>query len=284
MGLKYTAEEVDKWRERTHVRSSRLGVTTKRRALSFVNRVGFCLVFGADEDDLPSLWRAVRGPGGLVDGGSRGHSESSTLLWELKHVLPSERSVYYGKLLLHRPTMLSLEMLPYFYALSGRTGERDEYIRAAARNELSGMGRRIMDAFGRRSHLSTRQLKHLVQRNGTVSSAAFAQAMTELQSKMFLAKGDEERRPFSFTWSPVRVLFSPQVRKARHISAAVARKVILEQHFRNQLVGTVVGIRHVFRWSRQDLFQALGDLLRRGVISNEAKAEGVSGRVYVYLG
>jgi hypothetical protein len=278
----HTSGEVDRWRARVHLRSPRSAVTTKRRALNFIQRVGFCLVFGSEGEDVPSLWRAVHGWRG--DGVPRTQSEkdSSGFLWEMKQVLPSERSVYYAKLLLHRPTMVSLEMLPYFYALSGRTGERDEYIRASVRGGLSPMARRIMEAFGRSSHLSTRQIKQAVQRAGTVGSGSFGQAMTELQIKMFLAKGDEDRRPFSFTWSPVRILFAPQIRKARHISTQQARKVILEQHFRNQLVCTVPGIRRVFRWTRQEVYQPLGELLSRGIIGSEGSVEGTTGRVYIF--
>jgi hypothetical protein len=179
--------------------------------------------------------------------------------------------------------MLSLDMLPYFYALSGRTGERDEYVRASVRGGLSPMARRIMEAFGRHSHLSTQQLRQAVQRGGTVGRGSFAQAMTELQTKMFIARGDEDRRPFSSTWSPVRILFAPQIRKARQISAQQARKVILEQHFRNQLVCTVPGIRRVFRWSRQEVYQPLGELLSRGIVGSEGIVEGTTGRTYIFL-
>ena len=269
---------------RVHHQTLRGPLKTKRRVVNFINRVGFCLVFRAEGNEVPSLWQAVHGPDS--EDGVRAQSEepASAFLWEMKQVLPSERTVYYGKLLLHRPTMLSLDILPYFYALSGRTGERNEYQRAALRGELSSMGRRIMDAFGGRSHLSTRQLRQALQRGGQLGHAGFAQAMSELQSKMYIAKSEEDRRPYSFTWSPVRVLFSAQVRKARHITAEQARRVILEQHFRNQLTCTVAGIRRVFRWSRQEVYQALGALLRRGVISTEGKVESVPGRVYIYRG
>ena len=284
MAPAYTSTDIDRWRARVHRQSPRVAVNTKRRALNFIDRVGFCLVFRAEGDELSSLWQAVHGP--CPENILRGQFEkqASAFLWEMKQALPAEGAVYYGKLLLHRPTMISLDFLPYFYALSGRTGERDEYVRAAIRGEISSMARRIMETFRRRSHLSTRQIRQMLQKSGPVGSGSFALAMNELQSKMYIAKGDEDRRPFSFTWVPVRVLFAAQVRKARHISAEQARRAILEQHLRNQLLCTLPGIRKVFRWSRQEVYQTLGELLRRGIINSEARVEGVSGHVYTYLG
>ncbi|HSQ74811.1 MAG TPA: hypothetical protein VLT13_04605 [Bacteroidota bacterium] len=266
-----------------HRRSPRVPVDTKRRALTCIDRVGFCLVFRAEEDELSSLWQAVHGSRAEDIPRAQFEKRASAFLWEMKQALPAEGLVYYGKLLLRRPTMISLEFLPYFYALSGRTGDQDEHVRAALRGELSSMGRRIMDVFRRRSRLSTRQIRQMLQKSGPVGSGSFALAMNELQSKMYIAKGDEDRRPYSFTWVPVRILFAAQVRKARHISAEQARRVILEQHFRNQGVCALPGIRKVFRWSRQEVYQALGDLLRRGIISSEGRVDGVSGHVYTYL-
>ncbi len=128
MALEYNAHDVERWRERAHKRSPHHTVSTKRRALNFINTVGFCLVFRADGDEVPSLWHAVHGNPKTVPGRADSAKSASAFLWEMKHVLPSERLVYYGKLLMNRPTMLSLDILPYFYALSGRTGDRDEYI------------------------------------------------------------------------------------------------------------------------------------------------------------
>ncbi len=283
MALTQRGPDLDRGRTELHRRSPRVAVNTKRRALNFIDRVGFCLVFRAEEDELSSLWQAVYGSRADDIPRAQFEKRASAFLWEMKQALPAEGSVYYGKLLVHRPTMISLEFLPYFYALSGRTGDRDEHVRAALRGELSSMGRRIMDVFRRRSRLSTRQIRQMLQKGGPVGSGSFALAMNELQSKMYIAKGDEDRRPYSITWVPVRILFAAQVRKARHISSEQARRVILEQHFRNQGVCTLPGIRKVFRWSRQEVYQALGDLLRRGIISSEGRVDGVSGHVYTYL-
>lgn len=283
MALRHTGSDLDRWRTKPQRRPSGAALSTKRRALNFINRVGFCLVFRAEEDELPSLWQAVHGFRTDEIPRAQFEKRASAFLWEMKRALPAEGSVYYGKLLVHRPTMISLEFLPYFYALSGRTGDRDEHVRAALRGELSSMGRRIMDVFRRRSRLPARQIRQMLQKSGPVGSGSFTLAMNELQSKMYIAKGDEDQRPYSITWAPVRILFAAQVRKARHISSEEARRVILERHFRNQGACTLPGIRKVFRWSRQEVYQALGDLHRRGIISSEGRVDGVSGHVYTYL-
>lgn len=273
-------EELERWRDRVHRRTPRLAVTTRRRALHFVQDVGFCFVFKAGDAELPCLWQAARGSRS-VPGEERVTSDPVfAFVWELKEILPEEQDVFYAKLLLRRPTMISMEFLPYFLALSGRTGERDEHGRVAAKGGLSAKARLIMDELTKHAPLSTHALKDATLRRGGGGRSSFDQALTELQVKMFIAKAEEDRRPFSFLWAPVRSLYGPQLRKARRIAPDEARRTILEQYFRNQRVATLASIRRLFRWNRQEIYQALGYLLLNGVVQADVHVEGVEGRAY----
>jgi len=185
----------------------------------------------------------------------------------MKEVLPAERMAYYGKLLKRRPTMVSLEFLPYFYVLSGRTGARDEYKREYDKGRLSRMGMEIMDALHDDWPQSTKGLKLATGMVGKRDRAPFDKAMAELQEGMYVAKVREDHDPFSFVWAPLTKCFPKEIRRARRVSAEEAREVILEQYFRNQLVGTVQSIQRLFRWNRQDIYRSLGRLVQRGIIS-----------------
>ena len=198
----------------------------------------------------------------------------------MKEVLPSERKIYYGKLLKRRPTMVSLEYLPFFYVLSGRTGTRDEYRQQHFRGKLSSLGKEIMDALMDVSPQATKGLKLSTGMTGKRDRAQFDKAISELQEKMYIAKIREEHDPFTFVWAPLSSSFSPQLRKARRITPETARVRILERYFRNQLVGSVTTAHRLFRWNKQDIFRTLGQLVQRGVITANIRIQDETNRFY----
>ncbi len=280
----YSREELERWRDRVHRRVPRLAVTTKRRALNFIQDVGFCFVFKAENSELPCLWHAARGTRALPDNGRSRTDPGFAFVWEMKDLLPAQREVFYGKLLLRRPMMVSLEYLPHFLALSGRTGERDEHVGASVRGALSTRARVIMDELIKHAPMSTQTLKQATLRRGSAGHSSFEQALMELQVKLYIAKANDDRRPHSFAWTPVRGIYGRELRKARRITPEDARRAILERYFRNQRVSTLATIRRLFHWSRQEIYQALGYLLRHGIIQSDVHIEGIQGRAYGLFG
>ena len=277
-------EVIEKWRDEVQRRDGRLAVHTRRQAMNFIRKVGFCYLFRATSPEIPSLWHAVHGVRPDHAEGIERDPERSSFLWELKASLPASREVFVGKLILQRPTVVSLEFIPHFVAVSGRTGERDDYVRESLRGTLSPLARRIMDLFRRRAHLTSAKIRELLGRSGSSSRASIEQALGELQGKMYIGRGGDAHAPDAAGWSPVHVLFPKEVRQSRSITPEHARSVILERHFRNVLVTTLAEIRHTFRWNRQEIYQALGDLHRKGIAGNEEPREGREGNAYIYLG
>lgn len=283
MKLHYTDEEVERWRDRIHRRTPRLSVQTRRQALDFVNRVGFCFAFKSSHSELPCLWHAVCGRRDPVMPRHSHHDPAISFVWEMKRVLPAERLVFYGRVLKNRPTLVSLEMFPSFYALTRRTGLRDDYLHAYRAGGLSPMAKMIMDALRDSSPQVTRGLKLAVGRQNPRDRADFDRAMTELQMKMFIVKTAEHDDPFTFEWDLVPRVYPREVRRARAISPPDARAAILERYFRAQLVGTVGAISRLFRWDRQVIFQTLGTLVNRGVVTSDVTVNGSRSGAYCLI-
>jgi len=283
MKLRYTREQVERWRDRVHRKTPRLAVATARQALAFINEVGFCFAFKADHSELPCLWHAVAGTRQPIMPEHTHHDPSISFVWELKEKLPAERKVYYGRLLKHRPTMVSLAYLPHFYVLSGRTGLKDEHMRDFGRGKISTVGRDIMDALAENSPQPTKGLKLATGLDRKSDRPEFDKAITELQEKMYLAKVAEEHTPFSFVWAPMRKCYPDQVRHARRVAADAARVAILRRYFHNQLLASVPSIHHLFRWQKQDVYRALGTLVREGIISPNASIADEPGRYYCLI-
>jgi len=227
-----------------------------------VNEVGFCFVFRTGNPDLPCFGDALKN---VADGS----------------IFPGESDAFHGKLLLRRPMLVSLEYLPYFIALTDR---REAAARAkSGDNSLGSTAHLIAEHLRRKSPLSTRELRQRIAMSSGVGSGAVNIALTELQTRILVASMAGPQSPLSALWAPARKFYRSQARKARHISAEEARRAILERHFRNQLVLTLADIRHLFRWERQEIFQTLGELIRRGIVTPEVQVEGIADRTYCLL-
>jgi hypothetical protein len=261
----------------------RLAIRTKAQTLKFVNDVGFCFAFKSENSELPCLWHAACGVRDPILPRHTHDDPYISFVWEMKDSLPAEKKIYYGKLLKGRPTMISLELLPHFFVLAGRTGARDEYLREFARGKLSSPAKEIMDALMDSSPQVTKGLKLATGMHAKGDRAAFDKAIAELQTRMFVVKVAEQYEPFTFVWAPLAKVFPAEVRRARRISPEAARVRILEQYFANQFVGTVSTIQRLFRWSKQEIYQALGGLQQQGRIRTDVLIEGKNHRYYVLV-
>jgi hypothetical protein len=258
-------------------------VGTKRQALSFVESVGFCFAFKSENSELPCLWHASTGMRDPVMPLHTHHDPGIGFVWQMKDELPTEGKIYYGKLLKGRPTMVSLELLPHFYVLSGRAGVKGEHLREHRAGRLSDTALAIMEALIDSYPQSTKGLKLATGMHGAGDRLQFDKAMAELQGKMFIVKVAEEVEQFSFVWSPFDRVFPAVVRRGRRIAHDEARAAILERYFADQLVGTVTGIQRLFRWNRKEIFRTLGMLVARGALRTDVTVDGKDRSYYAYV-
>lgn len=283
MKLSYSSEEVEAWRDRVHRRKRSLAVRTKQQALRFINDVGFCFAFKSDHSESPCLWHAATGERNPRLPVHTHHDPFLSFVWEMKNVLPAEGRVYYGKLLKNRPTIVSLEFFPYFYALSRRNGSRDEYLQEFAGGKLSSAAKAIMDALSDSSPQVTKGLKLASGLHTKGDRREFDKAIAELQRKMFIVKIAEHYDPFTFEWETVQRRFRNEIKKSRALSPEHARKKIMQKYFENQLVGTVASIRRLFGWEKQEIFRALGQLKNSGIIVPDIRVDGKQGNHYALI-
>jgi hypothetical protein len=112
-------------------------VHSPEQAASFVDAVGFALLFPAERVVAPSLWEAVAGPDAVPFADGMGTAER--LVWTWKDTLPEGGLAWSGKYLHRRASLLSPELLAALYP--GR-GEPDDH----ADFDLSPDAHRIAEA------------------------------------------------------------------------------------------------------------------------------------------
>src|SRR5688572_8137554 len=97
-------------------------LSSPSQALSFINKRGFVYFWPIKGIDLPSLWTAVAGNRPVADK----HDDPGHITWGWKDGALDKKTWYYGKILRRKGTMISLEIAPYFYALSENYGSPEE--------------------------------------------------------------------------------------------------------------------------------------------------------------
>src|SRR5262249_6270465 len=123
-------------------------VRSVRTATAFVQRSGVALVFPTRDLILPSLREAAVGTHELSvfvtdERGKRHLSPELDRVWLLKNRLAEQRLACVGAYARGRLTLLSLALLPGWYALTGRDGRVDDFRDAPG---LSPLERRLCDA------------------------------------------------------------------------------------------------------------------------------------------
>jgi hypothetical protein len=159
-------------------------------------------------------------------------------------------------------------------------GSRSEYATEFQQGKLSFTAKKIMDALTRNSPQTTTELKISVRLYKSSDGREFDRGLRELQGKMFIVKVANQNSRLSLSWETITRQFPKETKRARTIADDVAHERILQKYFQNQLVGTVASIQRLFKWEKQSIFRALGNLKRKGIISSDVVVDGTDGKYY----
>src|ERR1035437_10293576 len=115
-----SSECLRSYRAQTYRFAPGLRLASADEAVDFVNQRGFIFFWPIKNVELPSLWVAAAGDRPIADE----HDDPGHTTWGWKDDQLDKRRWYYGRTLRRRNTLISLDVLPYFYALSPRSEER----------------------------------------------------------------------------------------------------------------------------------------------------------------
>jgi hypothetical protein len=268
-------EEVERYRDRTFRRRPALAVRGARGARAFIEQVGFATAFSAHEH-LPCLWVAVCGrrhprmP-------HHTHSDYAIgLTWELKDRLPDERKVFYARLLNGKPSLISLEYLPYFYRVFRPQAEE------GTRRALGLTEQGILDWLATHPPQPTYQLRLHADFRGLLGKARFEKAMARLQELLYVLKTQTVYEPkFTYYWGLMEKVYPRAVRQARRISMDTALDKILRKYFETALCARRRDLVSVFRGIEPPRLEAaLQNLVDAKTVLAGVKIAGKEGRWY----
>jgi len=278
-----------KWRTRRDLR-----VTTEKEALTFVDDVGVCFAFAESgiiaarhqfptvttedifaDNLLPSLWEAVCGVPGGIPAIHPHHDPYIGPVWGYKDALPLKREVFYGKVLRHKPTFISLRMLPYFYALFGSPNPEEDYLEDYRRGALSQEAKDIFECLLRSGSLPNTLLRGEVGMLDKARKYRFERAMSELQSTLRIVKVDVSDD--GTVWD----LFSRWMPEAIEAASIIERKEAMKNtvltYISDLVVITPKMINRLFAWDPEEVKQVLQLLAQDGQVQLGVRIEGLQG-------
>jgi hypothetical protein len=273
----YTLDQIENLRDITYHRTPELRATNEEKALAFVNEVGFCFLFGDQAVEIPTLWAAVCGSRRAMPNDHFDGDVGRT--WDWKDSLPTRGLIHYGKLLRNKPTLVSLELLPYFYALSPNYGELDDYLQQYEDGKLSIEAKNVYEALLNEGAMSTTRLRQLANLAGCGQNARrFDRAIAELQTELKIAKvgvADTNRWGYAYVYDLFMRRYPHVSEQARHISTDEAMGVLLTQYLRNVIAQPASSVQRLFRWERWEWDALLDRLADEGAIRRGIRVEGL---------
>ncbi len=253
-------------------------VTTIEEARAFVDDMGFCHFWPIKGIETPNLLHAVAGRAREVP---QEHADpDGSRCWGWKDQALGKRWWYYGKLLRRRATLISLDLLPTFYASSENFGAIDDYLTEYRDGLLSAEAKAIYEALLEHGPLDTIRLRRESRLSADSAKSRFDRALMELQVGLkVLPIGVAETGAwhYAFIYEILQRHFPALPEQARGISRSQAQRTLIQTYLRNVVKADRKMIRkvfHVMKWTSRELAQAIDSLLKDDVIC-EVEVEGL---------
>ncbi len=236
---------------------------SQSQAVKFVNERGFVYFWPVKGVDLPSLWAAVAGDRPVADA----HDDPGHVTWGWKDSALPKRLWYYAKILRRRATMISLEIAPYFYALSQNFGSPEEdYLISYHEGRLTLAAKNIYEALLSNGPLDSIALRKAA-RLTSAKESEWNRALEDLQMDFkILPVGVAEAGAwkYAFIYQITARHFPDLPEKARMISESAARKKLLECYFESVGAAQMKDLNKLFGWGPDLTHRAVGKLLEAG--------------------
>lgn len=264
-------------REARYRRRLDLRVTTPQAAVNLVNDLGFCFLFPIQNVEAPSLWDAVAGRVLKTTNKHSGYEIERT--WGWKDDALNQKVWFYGKLLRHKATLVSLDFLPNFYALSENYGDYEhDYLEEYQTGALSSEARQIYEALLKHGALDAVRLRRESHLSSEENKPRFEKALTELQTGLKvlpvgIAPAGAWRYAFIYEILPRWLPDIPE--RARHLTRAVARQRLVDQYLRNVIAAPLPAIARLFGWKLSDAQAAAQALAAQGRMELDVKVAGI---------
>lgn len=268
------SSKLTEYRNQTFRLQPDLKLKDPQQAIDFVEERGFIFFWPVKGYPFPSLWGAVAGDRPVADE----HDDPGHITWNWKDSLLDKRVWYYARILKRKNTMISLDAVRYFYALSPNYGDPEaDFTEQYNQGLLPLEARLIFDALVRKGPLDTLSLRKEAHLSGSNSSSPFNRALDLLQQQfkvLPIAISEAGAWKYAFVYDLTHRHFPELPEQARFISENRAMEQILIHFFTTMGAANSKKITALFQWDTVRTQNALDRMVKSGTLLNDVIVEG----------
>ncbi len=262
--------QIERLRDENYHRFPDRRLRTVSAARAFVEGVGFCFLWPIQGIEMPNLFHAIAGRERAVPDS---HSDDDlSLSWRWKDDALGKGWWYYGKLLRRRATLISLDVLPYFYALSDNFGSLDDYLQLYQDGLMSAEAKSIYEALLEHGPLDKVRLRREAKMTAKTAKSRMDRALVELEvglQVMPVGISDAGAWNYAFVYDIVQRHLPDLPERARSIRRSEARRALVQRYLDNVVSverKMVTKVFHVLRWTARELDRTLVTLQEEGLV------------------
>ena len=272
---------IERYRESTFRFDPRRRLRSEDEATRFVNERGFIFFWPISGFEFPSLWGAVAGNRPVPNQ----HDDPAHVTWRWKDNLLGKGVWYYAKVLRQKSTIISLDLLPSFYALSPNYGEPEQdYLLAYQDGTLSLEEKLIYEAILEHGPLDSILLRTQSRLSSKENNSRFNRALNLLMRDFrILPVGVAEAGTwnYAFIYDAIHRHFPDLTQKARLISESAARANILRSYFLTVGAEQTSTIKKLLQWPVAHVDRSLDSLIQSEFVVNQVKFTGKDGEWWI---
>jgi len=239
------------------------------QASKFVDKRGFIYFWPIKGIEMPSLWTAVAGDRPVADK----HDDPGHITWGWKDGALDKKIWYYAKILRRKATMISLDVAPYFYALSENYGSPEEdYLLAYEEGRLSQSAKQVYEALLNEGALNTIDLRRAAKL-ANAKESEFNKALEVLQADfkiLPIGVSDAGAWKYSFIYEIVSRHYPDLPERARRIGEKEARTKLIERYFQSVGAAQEGDVSKLFGWKKELITRTMTSLVgKRMLVESE---------------
>ena len=270
-------DRIQAYRDRTFRLTDELRLRSRDEAVQFVQERGIVYFWPITGIALPSLWAAVAGDRPVADA----HDDPGHVTWGWKDALLGGRAWYYAKVLRKKATMISFDLLPFFYALSENYGAYEEdYLTLYEQGRLTSEAKTIYEALLDEGQLDTVELRRVTHMSSPGSDGRFNRALTDLQVDFkVLPVGVTQSGAwhYAFAYDIVARHYPELSDQAHEIRENEARQKLAEAYLLSLGAAQMRDVSKLFGWGPVEAERAVNALAHTGWLEKDCQVEGRPG-------
>jgi hypothetical protein len=240
-------------------------VSSPAQAVKFVDKRGFVYFWPIKGIDLPNLWTAVAGDRPVADK----HDDPGHITWGWKDNALGKKMWYYGKILRKKATMISLDIAPYFYALSENYGSpAEDYLLTYEEGRMTQAAKQVYETLLNEGAMNTIDLRRAAKL-ANAKDSEFNRAVEYLQSDfkvLPIGVSDAGAWKYSFIYEIVPRHFPQLPEQARKIGENEARTKLMALYFTSVGAAQEKDALKLFWWKKDFVNKAIVGLMEKRVL------------------